>query len=222
MKNIIIYVTFALLTVAGCNPYNTWPEGLAELEHVYYVSNVKTGNGNEEPIYHEIAANGTATFMNRIHYNPVPAGAPTFEWIESNEKNVTCPMRIRFISERVRTYDVITYFWVETRQGDLKAGTDYSVLSESGVTLSPNAQGAYSLTWPQAKKGEQSVKIKRLSSNPGELRLMMLDRSRINFTSVDMPNRNDLDVSLLNNKTSEYTVRGIYFDYRYPVILTFR
>ena len=226
MKNIIksIGVALVLMSVGGCHPYDTWPEGLPELEHVYYVSNVKTGNGTEQDLQHEIAANGTATFMNRIHYNPAPpAGTPLFEWIESGETNVTYPMRIRFISERVRSYDVVTYFWVETRSGDLAAGVDYSVLTESGAPLTPDAQGAYALNWPQAKKGEQSVKIKRLSSATGEIRLVFLNRNRpgFNTTATDTPNRDDLEVTLLNNKTGDYTIRGFWHDYRYPVIIRF-
>jgi hypothetical protein len=225
MKNIIRYIVVALIlmSVSGCNPYNTWPEGLPELEHVYYFSNVKTGNGTEQDLQHEIAANGTARFLLRIHYNPAPpAGTPLTEWIYSEEKNVTCPIDVRFISERVRSYDVVTYFWVETRSGNLAAGKDFSVMTATGATLTPNAEGAYSLTWPQAVKGEQSLKIKRLTSAVGEIRLVMLDRSRIKFTATDTPDRNDLDVSLLNNKTNDYTVRGFWHDYRYPVIIKFQ
>ena len=224
MKNIVEYISavLILLSIAACDPYNTWPEGLPELEHVYYVSNVKTGNGTEQDLQHEIASDGTATFMNRIHYNPAPpAGTPLFEWVESDENNVTCPMRIRFISEKVRSYDVVTYFWVETRSGDLAAGTDYSVLTENGTQLTPDAQGAYPLTWSQAIKGEQRVKIKRLSAKTGELRLVFLDRSRVTFTATDTPDRNDLERSLLNNKTNDYTIRGLWHDYRYPVIIKF-
>ena len=221
MKNIVKLISAAilLLAVSGCDPYGTWPEGLEELEHTYYVSNVKTGNGTEQDLQHEIAANGTATFMLRIHYNPAPpAGTPLFEWITSPENNVTCPIRMRFISERVRTYDAVSYFWVETRSGGLAAGTDYEVLTESGAKLSPNAQGAYSITWPQAKKGEQSVKIRRLSSAVGELRVMYLDRSK--FAGAN-PNRNNLD-ELLNNQTSDFTIRGFWHDYNFPVIVRFR
>lgn len=226
MKNIVklIVAAFILLPFTGCDPYDTWPDGLPELEHVYYVSNVKTGNGTEQDLQHEIAADGTARFLRRIHYNPAPpAGTPLTEWVYSDEPNVTWPMDIRFISEHVRSYDVVTFFWVETRSGGLTAGTDYSVvLCETGATLTPNAQGAYSLNWPQAKKGQQSIQIKRLSSTVGELRVMFLDRSRITFTANDIPDRNDLEVSLLNNKASDYTIRGLWHDYRYPVIVKFQ
>ena len=249
MKNIVKYLCAAIvmLPFAGCNPYETWPDGLAELEHVYYVSNVKTGNGTELDLQHEIAADGTAKFVKRIHYNPNNTPAPQYEWVTSTESNVTMPMDIRFISEKVRTYDVVTYFWVENRNlaalpntpavnaawpnaavspvadpPSLIEGRDYVVLTGSGATMTPNAQGVYSLTWPQAIKGQQSVKIKRLSTATGQLRLVFLDRSKITFTANDIPNRDDLEVSLLNNKTSDYTIRGLWHDYRYPVIVNFR
>ena len=230
MKNIVKYLCAALILLpfAGCNPYDTWPIGLPELEHTYYVSNVKTGNGTEQDLQHEIAANGTATFMKRIHYNPAPpAGTPLFVWIESEVKNETCPLDIRFISEYIRTYDVTTFFWVETRSGGLKDGTDFTVHLANGTRLTPDAQGAYSLTWPKAQKGQQSLKIRRLTATVGEIRVMFLYRPRINFTSpanesIDMPDRDDLESTLLNNKTSEYTVRGFWHDYRFPVIVRFR
>ena len=250
MKNTVKYICVALvmLPFAGCDPYETWPIGLPELEHVYYVSNVKTGNGTELDIQHEIAADGTASFVKRIHYNPNNPPAPQYEWVTSNEPNVTMPMDIRFISEHVRTYDVTTYFWIENRNlanlpntpavnagwpnasvspiadpPSLIEGTDYVVLSGSGATMTPNAQGVYSLTWPKAEKAQQSIKIKRLSSATGQLRLMFLDRNRPGFSAPnDAPDRNDLEVTLLNNKTNDYTVRGFWHDYRYPVIVNFR
>ncbi len=221
MKNIIITICAAilLLSVAGCHPYNTWPDGLPELEHTYYVSNVKTGNGTEQDLQHEIAANGTARFMKRIHYNPAPpAGTPLFEWITSSENNVTCPIDIRFVSERVRSYDAISYIWVETRNGGLTAGRDYTVHAADGTPLPLSAQGTYSLTWPQAKKGQQSIKIKRLTSTVGELRVMYLDRSK--FAGAN-PDRNSME-ELTNIKTNDFTVRSFWHDYNYPVIIRFQ
>jgi len=228
MKNIVknISVVLILLVVASCDPYNDWPEGLPELEHTYYVSSVKTGNGTEQDLQYEVLADGTSRFMERRHYNPAPpAGTPLTVWLEQDEKNVTFPIRIRFISERIRTYDVTTYIWVESRSGDLKAGTDYSVITESGGAMTSNAQGAYSLTWPKAEKAQQNIKIKRLSTTPGELRVMYLDRSRwagrvSSTTPWPNPDRDNLE-ELLNNETSDYTVRGLWHDYNFPVVIRF-
>jgi len=228
MKNIVksICAALVLLSVAGCDPYDSWPAGLAELEHTYYVSSVKTGNGTEQDIQYEILADGTSRFMNRLHFNPAVALELQSEWLTQDEKNVTFPIRMRFISEYIRSYDVITYFWVETRSGDLTAGTDYSVVTESGAALTPNAQGAYSITWPKAEKAQQNVKIRRLSSAEGELRVMYLDRTKFSGTGGGTspwfnPDRNKLDEELLNNRTSDYTVRGLWHDYNFPVRVRF-
>ena len=224
MKNLIknLYIVLVLLAVSSCHPYNDWPEGLPELEHTYYVSSVKTGNGTEQDIQYEITADGTSRFLNRIHYNPAPpAGTPLTEWLTGDEKNVTFPIRVRFISERIRSYDVTTFIWVECRSGDLVAGTDYSVVTENGAAMTANAQGAYSLTWPKAQKAEQRVKIKRLSSAPGELRVMYLDRSKFSGTGAwPNPNRDNLN-ELLNNQTGDYIVRGFWHDYNFPVVIRF-
>ena len=224
MKNIInyIYVLIAL-SLAGCHPYNDWPDGIEELEHTYYVSNVKTGNGTEQNLQHEIAADGTAIFMERIHYNPTVTGAPAYVWIESDEPWVTCPIQLRFISERVRKYDAVSYHWIENRSGVLTAGVDYQVLTENGTQLTPNAQGAYSITWPEAKKGQQSIKIRRLTSATGELRVMTLDRTRFAPDPAvwTNPDRAQLD-HFINHETSEYMVKGLWHDYNYPVLVTFR
>jgi len=229
MKNIVksLCVAIVLLSFAGCNPYETWPIGLPELEHVYYVSNVKTGNGTETDLQHEIAANGTARFLYRYHKNPnnpEHTPLPATEWRYSEVANETMPMDFRFVSEHIRSYDVVTFFWVETRSGNLADGTDFTVHLENGTRLTPNAEGAYSLTWPKAEKSQQAVKIRRISSTVGEVRVMFLYRPRIKWLieATDRVNRDDLDVTLLNNKTSDYTVRGFWHDYAFPVVVRFQ
>ena len=259
MKNIIkcISVALVLLSLASCEPYETYPEGDPALEHVYYVSNVKTGVGTNFYNIHEIAADGIARMENRLHFNPIPAGVFLWELVTSQEQSVTCPVRLRFISERVRSYDAVTYFWIES--GDcfsgavratlgiptavdrgagnpnplytwtavpnrLQDGRDFEVLTESGTKITPNANGAYTLTWPQAKKQEQSIKIRRISDTPGEIRVQMLERSKLTFPNASLPDdfdRNALDEHI-NNQTSEYTVRGLWHDYKYPTIIQFR
>jgi hypothetical protein len=112
----------------------------------------------------------------------------------------------------VRSYDVTTYFWI-TESG-LTAGTDYTVHTESGERLTPNAQGAYSLTWPKAQKGVQGVKIRRLTSATGTLHLNVLDRSRFTSATYD---RDNLE-TLINNETNDYLVRGLYFDWNTQIV----
>ena len=222
MKNIIKYICTALilLSVAGCNPYETYPDGRPDLEHVYYVSNVKTGSGLNFDLQYEFIADGPSRFLNRLHTNPSPPVLQ--EWVYSEDRKVTMPVRLRFISERVRSYDVVTYHWIESRTGDLKDGIDYEVLAENGTRLTLT-NGAFSLTWPQAKKAEQSIKIRRLSSALGELRVQTLERAKQTFPTATLPediDRNAIEQHI-NNQTSEYTVKGLWHDYKYPVIIRF-
>jgi len=232
MKNIVKYICVALVlsAITGCNPYETWSEGRPDLEHVYYVATLKTGNGLAESIIHEIAADGTARFYSRIQSST----ANQYELITSEVANVTCPIGIRFISERVRSYDAVTYFWVESVVGNLIAGTDYTVLTESGSPLAAGANGGYALTWAQAKKAQQFVKIKRLTSEVGELRILFLDRAKIgdlNFkftcsltssqaTAFPVDLRRDPE-KMTNNQTSEYAVRSIWSDFNFPCVIKF-
>ena len=212
MKRISKYLCAALLlfTAISCEKDNTWPDGDPALEHIYYVSVLKNYNLSTDRLEYEIDADGVA----RRRY--VSTAAPTTAaWEYSGEKMISNLIPIRFISERERSYDVITYFWID--ETGLKAGSDYSVLDESGTALTPNAQGAYSLTWQEAKKGMQNLKIRRLSNNSGSIRLNMLDRSRFVNNNYD---RNNLE-TLINNQTNDYLVRGLYFDYN-TLTITFR
>ncbi|GHT18697.1 hypothetical protein AGMMS4957_01480 [Bacteroidia bacterium] len=201
MKKIINYISAGLLmvSVASCDVYETWGEGDPALEHTYYVGPVKT-NLSTEQLEYEIDAAGVARWKK---YELTSTAPVAWAWEYSDETNVTTPIPIRFISERIRSYNVVSYFWITSA---LTAGTDYSVLAGDGTPLTPNAQGAYSLTWPQAKKGVQSVKIKRLSAAAGALKLNALNPD---LMPVD---RNNLE-TLLNNQTSDYVVKGISFDY---------
>jgi len=211
MKKIVNYICVALflLSVTSCAIHDNWPDGDPALEHVYYVSVVKNFNLSIDRLDYEIDTDGVA----RRRY--VSTAAPTTSpWEYSNENMVSNLIPIRFISERVRKYDVTTYFWID--ETDLTAG-DYSVLTENGTALTPDAQGRYSLAWPQAKKGIQNLKIRRNTSNTGSIRLNMLDRSRFVNNNFD---RDNLD-TFINNQTNDYQVNGLYFDYN-MIVITFR
>jgi hypothetical protein len=208
MKNIFTYIcTVLVLTLTtSCDPYNDWPDGNPALEHVYYFSVVKTGNvgsGANSTLEFEIAADGTARHLRRIFNVPTEIT----EWVESGEPYVTNPIPFRFISERTRSYNATTYFWIAAT--DLVTGTDFTVHAEDGTLLSPNAQGAYSMTWARAEKGVQNVKIKRLTNQTGTLMLNTLDSSRFTGTA---PDRTNLE-TLINNETNDYLIRGLWFDW---------
>jgi len=204
MKKILFICAtmFLLLCTTACEKANDWGDGLPEMEHVYYVGFYKS-NVNTDALNYEIAADGSARW--RIN---------TGTWNNTNEVNITSPVPLEFHSERVRSYDAVTYFWV-TNNGTstLTADTDYSVLTETGATITPDAQGAYSVVWPQTKKGIQNIKIKRLTSKSGSLRINVLN------PALGAPDASNISTTV-NNHTNDYEVRGFSFDYN-KVTVTF-
>lgn len=193
----IVYMCMAavLLCITGCEKDNIWGDGLPEMEHVYYIGFYKT-NVFSDALNYEIAADGAAQW--RIG---------TGTWTPTSEINVSSPIPLEFHSERIRSYNPVTYFWVTNNGASaLKAGTDYTVVAESGEAIAPDAQGAYSLTWAQAKKGVQNVKIKRLSQTTGVLKVNTLDPAK------GTPNASDIPTTV-NNHTNDYEIRGLTFDF---------
>ena len=199
MKKVIFLITAVVAMIStGCDIHDDWGDGLPEYEHVYYVGFYKTGTYLDYLTY-EITQNGSA----RWRY---AANATSGTWITVDEQwVVTIPMRL--YSERVRNYDAVTYFWVyNLGESALTAGVDYTVSLENGTVLTPNPNGAYSLTWPQTKKGIQNVRIKRSeSSSNGTLRVNFFDPSK------DAPSEQD-PLTAIQNKTAEYEIRCITAD----------
>jgi hypothetical protein len=193
MKNICyILSTVSLLLLASCEKDNLWTDGDPKYEHVYYVGFYKSILFSYYVTY-EVAADGSTQWRE---------GSSTSNgtWAALEEKNaVSIPFE--FHSERVRTYDVITRFWIA--ESGLTA-TDYGLSLEDGATLTSEGNGVYSFVWPQAIKGVKKVKITRKSAATGTLKFYTLDPAK-------PVNTNDL-TTLVNNKTSEYEVDGLSQD----------
>jgi hypothetical protein len=187
MKNrIYMLAAVATLLSAGCeDKINTWGDGDPALEHVYYVGFYK------------------ATIFSAKFDYPL------------NAQGDTATIPFQFHSERVRSYNVTTYFWV-TNDGTsaLTAGTDYTVLGDNGAALSLSPSGAYSLTWPQAVKGKQMVKIVRKTEATGVLKVNTLDPANGTPTGTNI-------ATTVNNTTTEYEVRGLTHDWN-TVTMTFK
>ena len=78
-------------------------------------------------------------------------------------------------------------------------------------TLTPDASGAYTMTWPNAEKGIQNIYIKALNGKKGAIRVLTFDPSR----TMDVT-----DVSTTSIiKTSEYEVRAISENYYVTVFI---
>lgn len=192
----------AMLCTLSCDD-DAWTTDPA-LEHLYYFGFYKTGTFSDNLNY-EIAADGTARW--RIN---------TGSWTVTGTGGVSSDIPLQFHSERVRTYDAATYFWV-TNDGTsaLVLGTDYVVTDESGNTMNPS-DGKYSLNWPQAKKGIQIIKIKRLTSAAGVLKVNTLDPAKGTPSTAE----DDYRESTLNSKTNDYEVRSLTHDFN-RVTVTF-
>lgn len=204
MKRIRFICAIAFVSLAtGCEKDNVWGDGLPEMEHVYYIGFHKT-NVYNDALNYEIAADGSARWR-------INAGA----WTNTDEKNVSGHVPLQFHSERIRSYDAVTNFWVSNDAGsNLVAGTDFSVADADGTAIAPSAAGRYSLTWYQTKKGIRSIKIKRLSRATGVLKVNVLD------PASGVPDASKPEETTINNATSEYQVRGFSFDFN-KVTVTF-
>jgi hypothetical protein len=192
---IAFLVAAGMLCGTGCHTIDDWTTDPA-LEHVYYIGFYKTGTYSDALNY-EIASGGVARWR-------INAGA----WNVTGTDGASSPIPFQFHSERVRSYDAVTYFWVYNNAGsELTPGTDYAVTDEDGNTLSPS-DGKYSLTWPQAKKGIRNIRIKRLTSASGALRVNTFDPAK----GTPSTSEDTYVESTRNNLTDEYEVRSLTHD----------
>ena len=180
MKNkISTLAAVATLLLAGCKDViNTWGDGDPALEHVYYVGFYKP-----------------TSYKAMLDYNPAQGD--------------TASIPVQLHSERVRSYSITTNLWIADTASAaplLSQGSDYIVLGDNGAAISPSASGAYSLTWPQAVKGKQTLSIVRKSATKGQLKVNTLDPAKGTPTGTDI-------ATTVNNSTAEYEVRGLTHDW---------
>lgn len=197
-------IAVTMLTQTSCSD-DDWTTDPA-LEHIYYVGFYKTGIFSDKLNY-EIDAAGNAQW--RIN---------TGTWNNTGSDGVSSDIIIEFHSERVRSYDATTYFWVTNSddKSTLAAGTDYVVVDGSGNTVTLT-DGKYSLLWPQAKRNKQTVRIKRLTTATGVLKINNTDPAKGQPSITE----EDYVESTLNNRTGDYEVRGLSHDYN-TVTVTFK
>jgi len=199
MKKIVFIMATAFVLIStGCEIHELWDDGLPEMEHVYYIGFYKT-NISTDYLSYEIAQNGDARWR-------FGSNATTGTWVATGEQWVAS-VPIQLYSERIRSYNAVSYFWVNNADGSaLTAGVDYTVMLENGSVLTPDVNGAYAITWPQTKKGVQNVKIKRSAPLPnGALRVNL--HNPANGTPV----LTDLSTTI-QNKAAEYEIRCMLND----------
>lgn len=142
---------------------------------------------------------------------------------------------IQFHSERVRSYDVVTYYYVNS--AGLTYGTDYQVTDEAGHLLQPDANGAFTLNWPKAVKGIQKVYVKGLNAkyiydeskvNKAGLTTKQIEEAikkekdrilSLNLFTVQTfrPSEEISYTNITNSKTNDYEVRAFTQNYKVTV-----
>ena len=126
----------------------------------------------------------------------------------------TLTVPTQFHSRYVRSYSPTVYYYTTPVPGDegvqLVCGTDYAVVDKDGNTLTPNASGAYEMTWPNAAGGVLNIYIKALNGSKGSFRVLTFDPNE----TMDVT---DVATTTIV-KTDEYEVRA--FSENYYVTVT--
>ena len=108
-----------------------------------------------------------------------------------------------FWSAYTRSYSPVVAYY--TSSDKLVLGTDYQVVDKDGKVLSPDNNGGYSMTWPNAKQGSQDVYIKALNGATGSLKVLTFDPTK----KMD---QTDVSCTIIV-KTNEYEVRAFTVNY---------
>ncbi len=184
MKKTLIFLALTVCVFLSSCGDDAWDYDHS-LEHVYYygLCNEAYPGGNEK--VYTVAQGGTVE-------------VPTQFW-----------------SSFTRSYSPTVYYYTspvpDTDDEDgvdepqLVCGTDYVVVDANGNTLTPDANGAYPMTWPNAVAGIQNVYIKALNGQTGSIRVLTFDPTKT---------MNNMDVeSTVIVRTNEYEVRAFTENY---------
>lgn len=177
MKKIFSLIVLAVIcsVFTGCDN-DEWGNGDPAMEHVYYFGFENWGDKSNFN-------------NNKVTYSTTLGETKTLE------------IPVQFHSERVRSYDVEVYYYVD----GMNYGTDYQVVDENGTVLSPNASGGFPMAFPQAKKGVKNVYIKVLASAPaGSFKVLTFDPKAGAIAHPD---------NIVNSQTKDYEVRAFTRNY---------
>ncbi len=123
----------------------------------------------------------------------------------------TLAVPVQFHSERVRSYDVVVYYYAAYSEGGAVRGVDYEIVSEGGTVLNPNANGAFEMQWPKAEKGVKNIYVKVLNGSAPDLVLWTFD------PLAEVPISNQDVSSTVNSKTNDYEVRAFSQNHRVTI-----
>jgi len=98
---------------------------------------------------------------------------------------------------------VVTKYYVT---GAAVLGTDFNIVDKSGTVLTPDANGAFSLTWPQAIKGVKRVYVKALNGSAKTFLVQTFDPNDTQVISYTHTPNNATDQYQVNAFTQNYKV----------------
>jgi hypothetical protein len=159
-----------------------WSNGDPAMEHVYYFGFENWGNSS------------SSFNNNRVEYTV--------------EQGKTVEIPVQFHSERVRSYDVVVYYYVSTEASDLKRGVDYQIVDDKGAVIELDANGAFSISFPQAKKGVKNIYVKALTAGTGSFNVLTFDPAAGEISHPD---------NIINSQTNDYEVRAFTRNYKVKV-----
>jgi hypothetical protein len=180
-KSIFIFLAALSCSFFSCNNDATWPAGEEQYEHAYYIGFQDWGK-----------------LDNKLTFTVA--------------KGATIAIPVQFFSERVRNYDVTTKYYVATNAllGTANApaltgtnaavlGTDYQIVDSLSNVLTPDATGAYTITWPKALKGVKNIYVKNITTKTtsGSFYVTFFDPA--DLTGITYTHR-------MNDSTANYTV----------------
>lgn len=113
-----------------------------------------------------------------------PAGLPEYEhhyyivYVPNNNSTITVnrnqtelvKLPVQFYSEFTRSYNAVAHYSVVTPDVPNPAvlGVDFQITDSQGNTLTPDNNGKYAMTFPQARKAKDTVYVKMLNNpEPG-------------------------------------------------------
>lgn len=180
LNKLTLISVFAIscLLAACSNDHDEWENGDPAMAHIYYYCFEQWGG--------------------------IPGGNDISYSVKQGE---TIAIPTQFYSSFTRKYSPEVYYYTSPnpKAEELVCGTDYVVVDKDGNTLTPDASGAYTMTWLNAKKGVQNIYIKTLNGKKGSFRVLTFDPAKkIDVTDVST-------TSII--KTDEYEVRAFSENY---------
>ena len=119
----------------------------------------------------------------------------------------TMAIPVQFFSEQNKSYNVIVNYYTKS---SLTLGADYQVVDANGNALDPVDGNAWTMQWPNARKGIQYIYIKALTGGKtGTVTVQTCDPANPSLT-VD---------STTIAKTADYEVRGFSQNQRVTVTI---